>query len=67
MFINLISFDCETSFMLRLLRHTIIALRSGMFREVKTGRRKLSGDDISGSSEIWSEKLCIKRRKPLNI
>lgn len=22
---------------------------------------------ITGSSEIWSEKLCIKRRKPLDI
>ena len=47
MFVNFIFFDYEAFFMLRLLRHTIIALQSGMFREVKTGRRKLSGDDIS--------------------
>ena len=43
MFINLISFDCETSFMLRLLRHTIIYVQNVMFREVKTGSFKLSG------------------------
>ncbi len=43
MFINLISFDYETSFMLRLLRHTIIYVQSVMFREMKTGYFKLSG------------------------
>ena len=47
MFINLISFDCETSFMLRLLRHTIIYVQSVMFREKKMGIFKLSRDNIS--------------------
>lgn len=47
MFINLISFDYETSFMLRLLRHTIIYVQNVMFRAMETCRQKLSGDNIS--------------------
>ena len=47
MFINLISFDCETSFMLRLLRREFINVQNVMFRAMETCRRKLSGDDIS--------------------
>ncbi len=47
MFINLISFDCETSFMLRLLRREFINVQNVMFRAMETCRRKLSGDNVS--------------------
>ncbi len=47
MFINLISFDYETSFMLRLLRREFINVQNVMFRAMETCRRKLSGDNVS--------------------
>ena len=47
MFINLISFDCETSFMLRLLRREFINVQNVMFQAMETCRQKLSGDNIS--------------------
>ena len=47
MFINFISFNYETSFMLRLFRREFINVQNVMFRAMETCQRKLSRDNIS--------------------
>ena len=47
-------------------KSTISHPKMGFF-VLRNGQYHNAERTFSGSSDIWSEKLCIKRRKPLNI